>query len=73
VQYRPIQQLYGNIVGIYKRSVEREGRKFRGAEGENREGSKKGEKGSVRKPRKSKKGLYMVATNGDGKGAVIAK
>jgi len=42
VQYRPIQQLYGNIVGIYKRSVEREGRKVRGAEGGNREGSKKG-------------------------------
>jgi len=30
-------------------------------------------KGSVRKPRYSKEGLYMVATNEDGKGAMIVE
>jgi len=46
-----IVQLYGHIIGIYRRSGKRGGRKvWAGKEGKGR-GGKEGEKRSVRKPR----------------------
>jgi len=50
VQYEPIEQLYGQIVGIYRRSGERGEKEGGVGKGGKREGEK-GKKGSVRKPK----------------------
>jgi len=46
VQYRPTYQLYGHIIGIYRRSGERWGRKVGGAG--NGRGERKGEEAKVK-------------------------
>ena len=46
---------YGHIIGIYRRSWESGEVKW-GEEGEKGDGERGGEKGSVRKPRKSEEG-----------------
>jgi len=44
-------QLYGHIIGIYSRSGETGGRRLGTGKKGKRRGRKKGEKGSIRKPR----------------------
>jgi len=56
-------------MGILQAYIQGVGRGRWGGEGRKRQR----EKVSVRKPRKSKEGLQMVATNVDGKGAVIVE
>jgi len=47
VQYRPIQQLYGHIIGIYTRSGNRGEEGGAGKEGKGRWRRRRGEKGTT--------------------------
>jgi len=51
VQYRPTYQLYGHIIGIYRRRVGKEGKEGGGGEEEKTKGRKRVKKEIVRKPR----------------------